>query len=208
MIQMLYFRNDYRTFKKGDMIPFADGVNLLCGDQGCGKSSLLQCVVALGGVSRSFWKKDRITEIKKVAMLLIDKPMAVFAHDYENDSPRTSPAFDTMGQIPAGMAIAQMRMSHGQATNQLTGVIAGLKDTYIILDEPDSGMSCRSALALADAMKKAVENGCQVIASVHHPWLIEQFPRVYSVEHKDFMKSEEFLTSMREPRKTPEVFGE
>lgn len=204
MIQMLFFKNSYRTFKKGDMIPFLEGVNLLVGDQGCGKSTVLQCLACLGGVKRSFWKKDREDEIKKVAMLLVDKAAPVFAHDYECDSPRTAPAFDMMGQIDMGLAHAQMRMSHGQASNLMTEIIASRKDSYLILDEPDSGMSCRSALALAEAMKKAEGNGCQVIASVHHPWLIESFPRVYSVEHKNFMKSEEFLQSMREPRKTPE----
>lgn len=206
MIEVLLFKAAHRTFKKGDMIFFMEGINLLVGDQGCGKSTILQCLAALGGVKTSFWKKDRREDVQKYAQLLVSKPKAVFAHDYENDSARTSPSFDTMGQIPFHMAHAQMRMSHGQASNQLVGIIASMKDSYVILDEPDSGMSCRSALALADAMKKAVENGCQVIASVHHPWLIEAFPSVYSVEAKDFMKSGDFLQSMREPRKTPEVF--
>lgn len=201
-IQVLYFKGDYRTFKKGDIIPFLDGVTLLVGDQGCGKSSILQCLAALGGCEKPFWKRDRTEDIKKVAMLMLDKSAPVFAHDYENDSPRTAPSFDTMGTIPLGLGITQMRMSHGQATNTLTPLIAEMKNSYIILDEPDSGMSCRSALALAEAFKKAVANGCQVIASVHHPWLIEQFDRVYSVEHKDFMKSADFLASMREPPKT------
>lgn len=205
-IQALCFKEDYRTFKKGDMIPFFDGVTLLVGDQGCGKSSILQCLAALGGCKRPFWKRDRTEELKKVAMLLVDKPAPVFAHDFENDSPRTAPSLDTIGTIPFHMAHAQMRMSHGQASNTLTSLIAKMKDTYIILDEPDSGMSCCSALALAKAFKNAVANGCQVIASVHHPWLIEAFDRVYSVEHKDFMKSAEFLASMREPRQTPELF--
>lgn len=206
MINALMFKGTYRTFRKDDLIIFVPGVNLLVGDQGSGKSTILQCLAALGGCKTPFWKRDRTEDIKKVATLLVDKPAPVFAHDFENDSPRTSPSFETMGTIPFSLAHAQMRMSHGQASNTLTPLIAQMKDAYIILDEPDSGMSCRSALALAEAFKKAVENGCQVIASVHHPWLIEAFDRVYSVEHKDFMKSEEFLASMREPRKTPELF--
>ena len=198
-IQVHYFKDNYRTFKRGDIISFSNGVTLLVGDQGCGKSSILQCIAALGGCEKPFWKKDRTADIKKVAMLVVDKPAPVFAHDYENDSPRTAPTLDTMGSIPLALGISQMRMSHGQATNTLTPLIAKMKDAYIILDEPDSGMSCRSALALAEAFKEASANGCQVIAAVHHPWLIEAFDRVYSVEHKDFMKSSDFLASMREP---------
>lgn len=201
---MLYFKGKYRTFKPEDAILFFEGVNLLVGDQGCGKSTILQCLASLGGCKVPFWKKDRKEDIAKVAELLVDKPAPVFAHDYENDSPRTSPSFETMGSIPMGSAISFMKGSHGQATIALASAISDMKDAYLILDEPDSGMSCRSALALAEAMKKAEGNGCQVIASVHHPWLIEAFPRVYSVEHKNFMNSEEFLQSMREPRKTPE----
>jgi hypothetical protein len=52
-------------------------------------------------------------------------------------------------------------------------------------------------------MKKAAENGCQIIASVHHPWLIEAFPLVHSIEHRKTMTSEKFLQSMREPQTEP-----
>lgn len=198
MIQMLYFREDYRSMAKGTMIPFTSGVNLLVGDQGCGKSTILQCITALGGVKRSFWKKDRVEDIKKAAILIVDKPLPVFAHDYENDSARTSPDFDCMGQIPFQMAHGHMKGSHGQATRDINRLIAAQKNTYIILDEPDSGLSCRSALMLANNMKQAVLNGCQVIASVHHPWLMGQFGHVYSVEKKQMIPSENYLASMRD----------
>lgn len=204
MIEMLYFKDNYRTFKPGDMILFLEGVNLLVGDQGCGKSTILQCLAALGGCKAPFWKKDRKEDIAKVAMLLVDKPAPVFAHDYENDSPRTSPSFDTMGSLPMATAISFLRGSHGEATRALIPAISGMKDAYILLDEPDSGLSCRSALQLAEAMKKAASNGCQIIASVHHPWIIEAFPRVYSVAHRDLMKSEDFLKSMRDLSLTTE----
>lgn len=208
MIKMLYFKGKYRTFKPEDAILFFEGVNLLVGDQGCGKSTILQCLASLGGCKVPFWKKDRKEDIAKVAELLVDKPAPVFAHDYENDSPRTSPSFETMGSIPMGSAISFMKGSHGQATIALASAISDMKDAYLILDEPDSGLSCRSALTLVDAFKKAASNGCQIIASVHHPWVIESFSCVYSVEHKNYMKPEDFLQSMREPRKKSEVFGE
>ena len=198
MIELLFMRKDYRSLAKGTMIPFLPGVNLLVGDQGCGKSTILQCLVALGGVKRSFWKKDQTRDIKEVAMLLVNKPLPVFAHDYENDSPRTSPAMDCMGQLPMGMTIGHMRGSHGQSSREINRLIGEQKNAYIILDEPDSGLSCRSALVLANDMKKAVAQGCQVIASVHHPWLIEQFKTVYSVERHQHMPSEKFLESMRD----------
>jgi predicted ATPase len=201
MINALLIKKPHRTFKGKEIILFLPGVNLLVGDQGCGKSTILELITSLGG-SKAFWKKLSKRDAQEVANIIVDKAAPVFAHDFENDSPRTSPSFETMGTIPLGLSISLMRQSHGQANTVICDQIAKMKDTYIILDEPDSGLSCRSALKLAASLKTAADNGCQIIASVHHPWLIEQFKMVFSVEEQKWISSSEFLASMREP--TPE----
>ena len=46
MLNTLKFKENWRCFKAGDTFDFRPGVNLLVGDQGCGKSSLLQAIAA------------------------------------------------------------------------------------------------------------------------------------------------------------------
>lgn len=203
MIEMLFFLKNLRGFKRGTSILFKKGVNLLVGDQGCGKSTILMALVEHGGVKKGFWKRNR--EVKEATILLMKDPKRVFAHDFENDSGRTAPAFDLMGMLPMGMSVSHMHMSHGQATRDILEMVKEAKDAYIILDEPDSGISNRTAMKLIEQLQKMAENGCQVIASVHHPWVIEAVPRVYSVEHRAWMDSKEFLkTQLGEPVPPPD----
>lgn len=205
MLDMLFVRTPFRSFKGGEMIPFSPGVNLLVGDQGSGKSTILEAIASLGGVQKSFWKKDSPAEYKKAFILVPSEstgPFKVFAHDYENDSPRTAPSLDLMGMLPV-TDVFSMKNSHGESTNRINSRLSQASNMLLILDEPDSGLSNRSALALADILKGCAERDCQVIASVHHPWIIEAFPRVYSVEHADMMDSDKFLATQRQPNATP-----
>lgn len=201
MIEMLFFIKNLRGFKPGTSILFKKGVNLLVGDQGCGKSTILMALVEHGGVKKGFWKRDR--KVKEATMLLMKDPKRVFAHDFENDSGRTAPAFDVMGMLPLEMSVSHMHMSHGQATRDIMNVAENAKDAYIILDEPDSGISNRTSMKLVKQLTKMAENGCQVIASVHHPWVIEAFPEVYSIEHRAWMGSTEFLKTQQDEPVTP-----
>jgi predicted ATPase len=197
MLHTLYFKQQVRCIKPGTFVHFYDGVNLLVGDQGCGKSTVLQIICTLGGVQRAFWK-HRPVNAKDVAILAGDQtPMRVFAHDFENDSARTAPSFDTMGMLGTQASLAMITMSHGEASLAIGRLISELKDQLIILDEPDAGLSPRSVLTLADSFKKAAANGCQIIAAVHNPWLIEEFEMVFSVEHGKPMLSKDFLSYMR-----------
>jgi predicted ATPase len=162
MLHTLYFKQQVRCIKPGTFVHFYDGVNLLVGDQGCGKSTVLQIICTLGGVQRAFWK-HRPVNAKDVAILAGDQtPMRVFAHDFENDSARTAPSFDTMGMLGTQASLAMITMSHGEASLAIGRLISELKDQLIILDEPDAGLSPRSVLTLADSFKKAAANGCQI----------------------------------------------
>lgn len=203
MIEALVFKNAWRGFKPKDMFLFLPGVNLLVGDQGCGKSTILACIVEHGGIKDSFWKRPQ-TGIKENSILLTSARKKVFAHDFEHDSPQTAPAMDLMGMLPQSM-MGHLWTSHGESTRDIVKLIKSFKDAYIILDEPDAGMSPRSAHFLVETLKEAVSNGCQVIASVHNPWVIEAFPQVLSVEHRNWMKSAEFLETQRHPSERPET---
>lgn len=195
-IACLAFTKDYRCFKKKHCIFFMSGVNLLVGENGCGKSTILSAIAA-HAKSKAFWKKDERILIDSTR-LIVDGPRKLFCHDFIQDNPQTSAGFDMMGNIPMEMAIGHMRLSHGQSTNAIISMIEKGKDMYMVLDEPDSGLSPKNAVRLAQAMKNAASNGCQIIASVHNPWVIEFFNMVFNVEDNSWMKASEYLKKQLE----------
>jgi predicted ATPase len=71
-----------------------------------------------------------------------------------------------------------------------------VKGPYLILfDEPDAGLSPRSAVELLRVLRVVTEHGGQVIASVHSPILMLGVPEVLSLEHRRWMPGREFLAT-------------
>lgn len=67
------------------------------------------------------------------------------------------------------------------------------------MDEPDMALSIRSIAKLVGKLRQAVQNNCQVIAAVHNPLLINSFDEVFSVEHRRWMKSSQFVELQWQP---------
>lgn len=201
MIKTLVFTKPHRGFKEFEFFDFRMGVNLLVGDQGCGKSTILEAMVAHAKGSKGFWKRSEDT--KRATVLDFDPTSGVkglFAHDFENDNPRTAPAIDLIGQVPMDVGLQCLWKSHGQVGNTVIGLIKEVSNAVIILDEPDAGLSPRSIRALIEVFKGMADRGCQVLASAHNPWVIGAFPEVLSIEHRRWMPSQEFLLSAEAPR--------
>jgi predicted ATPase len=194
MIRTLVFTKPYRGFQAFESFEFRRGVNVLVGDQGCGKSTVLEALVSHSGSKKSFWKRSDESKKSTILDFVPNSGLTgLFAHDFECDSPRVSPSFDMMGQIPMTLSVQCMRMSHGQSGNKILEVVAGSKNAIIILDEPDSGLSPKSIRNLILDLKTMESNGCQVIVSAHNPWLIEAFDEVLSIEGRRWMTSKEYL---------------
>jgi predicted ATPase len=187
MLKRLVFKEDFRCFSTGDTIEFRPGVNLLVGDQGSGKSSILQALASVAQI------KDYMYPLglaKKVAVEV--DPCAVRAFDFEKNNRRTLGYLDYDN---LSTQLADKFSSHGEANLALLKTLTDAKNTVFILDEPDMALSVRSILTLVNAFKTTVISGCQIVAAVHHPFLIEAWKEIHSCEHKKWMPSEEFLRS-------------
>jgi predicted ATPase len=179
MIESIQFKTDWRCFKEGDLFEFEPGVNLLVGDQGTGKSSLLSLF------RTSIYNEP---DFKKLVDIKCDGTVELRLFDFERDNPRTR------GYVKFAADVYMRYQSHGNCVLALFDVLDEQDDTRkcFILDEPDMALSIRSIGKIA-AKLKATQH--QVIAAVHNPFLIRAFPNVLSVEHKRRMLSEEFITS-------------
>jgi predicted ATPase len=183
LVNKVKFINAFRMFPVGWEMSFKD-ITLLVGDQGTGKSSLIDAV----------WKSSHPKPVAKIDAN--GKKVSCKFFDFEKHNPRLGGNFNmAMDKVGGGAALAGLYSSHGQVVNALLGYLNTVKDNVILLDEPDMALSIKSVVKLAKLLKVAVANGNQVIAAVHNPLLIERVGTVFSMEHNKWMDSKDFIQS-------------
>lgn len=189
-LSKMKFKEEYLCHPKRFEIDNLLDVTLLVGDQGSGKSTLLSL---LG---------DNDTD--KLDITLSDyakyKGVKTYFFDSEKMNPRTADphSYSTpMGQdigIGFGGAVAARFESHGEVLfDMVVGRIKQASDCLIFFDEPESGLSLRSQFKLIDNINEAVERNCQFIIATHCLSLIQKQEKVYSMEHKKWMISSDFI---------------
>jgi predicted ATPase len=187
MLLSLTVKTKHRCFEAGTCFEFRPGVNLLVGDQGCGKSTLLQGIAALCGCK----KFSHAIGLNKVFDYRAT-PSAVVGFDFEHGNPRTQPYLDDNDPMTQ---MACMYSSHGQSNLAVIRAVGKAKDTVVFMDEPDMALSLRSITELIKIFKGAADRGCQIIAAVHHPFVIWAFPEVYDIVKRAWVASREFVDS-------------
>lgn len=185
MITSIRVEKNYRSLKKGKQWDLLPGVNLVVGDNGSGKSTLLYALHMLA-------QGAKVTEIA----VTVNSNSATFFFDFEKGNPRTQSTFsDTMD---IGFQVKSRWSSHGEANMvMLQALESGEKGHIVLLDEPDSALSLRNIAKLIAIFRAAENKGVQLITAVHHPWIIEAFPSVLSLEHQKWMTSETYLSLQR-----------
>jgi predicted ATPase len=170
---------DWRGFKEGDFFEFNPGVNLLVGDQGTGKSSILTLFR---------WATNMETELRRIADLKCEGLVELRIFDFERDSPRTR------SHIKFAADVYMRYKSHGECVLALFDVLEEQSDTKkcFILDEPDMALSIRSVHKIIAKLQTTKH---QIIAAVHNPLMIRAFPKVLSVEHKCWMLPDDFIAT-------------
>lgn len=198
LLAEIVFRREHRCFKRGRKLVFRPGVNLIVGDQGSGKSTLIELVRDLA--ARSEHTREKTEKIVGRS----GRKCRILSFDFERDNPRTKSYLE---ESFSGMVV-QMNsrfVSHGETVNQLMKMMratldeqGGKEKFLLLLDEPDMALSPRSAHKLAAFFDELAAHGHQLIAAVHNPILISSQPEVLSLEHKRWMTSDKFLAAHAE----------
>jgi predicted ATPase len=189
LLEEAWFREKYRCFAKEEAIEFHPGVNLLVGDQGCGKSSLLQLIRDLG--AQDSFAREHAQEVLAVTC----HSCPIEALNFEQQNPRTVSAMpDSLNGVQWMLKSAVA--SHGETVNALLNTLGKKKrKTLVLLDEPDMALSPRSAYALAGKLAELAANGHQIIAAVHNPIVIQAQKEVLSLEQRAWITPEDFLAN-------------
>lgn len=194
-IRKIKFIKDCRTFKKDEEIAIRKSLLVLVGINGCGKSTILDCLRdELGAKAGSVYKS---TSMKGYLELdKNDKPFDTKYYDFHSGDNKFNGTFgdDMMGQIQAQHSSSGIG-SLLQFNN--TG-IKNMTDGLILLDEPDRGMAPKLQHSFAEMITKMTFfGGNQIIVSTHSTYIMEiaeLYGQIYSVEHKRFFDTtEEFI---------------
>ena len=180
-LKTLKFKTKYRCFKKGATIEFKDGLTLLVGDQGVGKSTILKTL-------------QNFNNHKDTIAIDTEGKVSTLAFDTERDNPRMQPGGlekDAMYRVSVAFS------SHGETILPLMEHITTEKDKLIMIDEPESGLSIRSQYKLVKFFEKAVKNGCQLLVATHSLAVIQSHKEVFNLEIMKYQSSEDFIKSQK-----------
>ena len=194
IFKRIFFTEDFRCFKAKELVEFNPGLNLVVGDQGCGKSSLFYAILN--------WDKSKIVADYN------EKLLSNFSFiDTESMNPRLESAFQVGRKFESindfesaklESAISRMKyntQSHGEV---MLPLILASKSSEggktFFFDEPEAGLSIRSQNKIFKHLNKLAKNN-QVFIATHSLTMIQQVPEVLSLEHKKWMKSKEFIES-------------
>jgi predicted ATPase len=183
--------SQHRCFKKGQKFKFRD-VTIIVGDQGCGKSTLLKGLQA----------QDKFLDLRLTPLGL--KGVNSFYFDSEHMNPRTTdPTLyskangEDIGIGYAGSIMSRFK-SHGEVLRMYTiDCLKKARDSVILLDEPEAGLSLKSQYKMWDEILKASGRNCQIIMATHSLAIIQAAGDVLSLEHGKWMKSGDFISTQK-----------
>lgn len=226
MLRSVTILKDVRgCLKKGETFTFRPGLNLLVGDQGTGKTSLLSLIrsaaiqarnptlkgsrcLDLGSSSKVRWW---IPEASEVVSLDWDISEFVGWFPYDQDPRGDNGALegDDDNFLPSqagdrlGVAMSSTRVSHGQLTVHVLFKLLRAETTppLLLLDEPDNGFSPTSQMFMTTRIEQFCErHGNQIILITHGIPLIQETDEVLDLTAgvRGWAKSSEHLRRCRE----------
>ena len=159
-------------------------VTLLAGDNGSGKSTILEAVAAAIGFADQGGELERAGQLPAVPRKVLDDALApvlsptkprngyyLRAESFFNvaqlvdGGSKFAPDLSLYGDVPLH------QQSHGESFLALASNRFGADGLYL-LDEPEAALSVTGTLALLAVIKRAAEHGAQFVIATHSPILL------------------------------------
>ncbi|MFS1427348.1 AAA family ATPase [Vibrio splendidus] len=158
IIDKIEFKEDYRTYKKGQVIEIKDKLTVITGDNGVGKTTLFSCIRGLVSNRMQHDMKDAMVNEQDIN---INSLCISFAKDLLSNRSGFDHNID--------LQLRCMGVSSGQ------GLIVQLADELtrerelIVLDEPERGLSIAKQIMVARMISEYMDKypHCQVIIFTH-----------------------------------------
>lgn len=183
---------NYRCFTSGETFLFDPCVTLLVGDQGVGKSTLLKGLHSIAN-----WIEIELSQ------KCIEDGCSTYYFDTEKMNPRIQQTLSGIKNETVYKAhVLSHFKSHGETLKEwLLNPLKTSKNenAVVFIDEPESGLSVRSQYQLAKEIKKQTNK--QFVIATHSTILMQEFKKVLSLEHKEWMSDKEFIKTQKHKNK-------
>jgi predicted ATPase len=167
-----------------DRLRLDQAMTLLAGDNGSGKSTILEAIAAAIGFDDQGGELERLGELPAVPRKVLRDTLApILTHTkprtgyylraesffnvaaFIDSGARFAPDLSLYGDIPLH------QQSHGESFLALAANRFGADGLYL-LDEPEAALSVSGSLALLAVVMRAAESGAQFVIATHSPILL------------------------------------
>jgi predicted ATPase len=167
-----------------EALDLATPVTLLAGDNGTGKSTIVEAIAEAMGFAPEGGELERSGELPPVPRHVLDgalEPLLTRSRPRNGFFLRAESFFNVASTIDGGGIFAPdlslygdvplHEQSHGQSFLALAANRFG-GDSFYVLDEPEAALSVSGALALVAIVDRAARAGSQFVIATHSPVLL------------------------------------
>jgi len=162
-----------KLFKKGQEITLKNGINVLVGDNGCGKSQLLKVMKDNNLFPQNTIFVDMEKSNPKISR---PNPKNGFLHGYTPEEIITQFMWSSE--------------SHGETREGVLMSVLTLDFDFLILDEPEQGLSLKNQKKYFHKLKNL---GKDVIIVTHSKVFVEEVEEIFDVETMKWINSKNYL---------------